>query len=62
MLLTLLTDNAISRVAFATENMRICIVSDVGKLDPRVMDYAATKLQAGFRGWQTRQRMKNGNI
>ena len=39
-----------------------CTFLDVSKLDPRVMDYAATKLQAGFRGWQTRQRMKNGNM
>ena len=51
--------------------LRVCIVaaeltftifmsnpSDLGKLDPRVMDYAATRLQAGFRGWQTRHNIK----
>ena len=32
--------------------------TDLGKLDPRVMDYAATRLQAGFRGWQTRHNIK----
>merc|ERR1712123_333129 len=34
---------------------------DIKKIDPKVLDYAATRLQAGFRGYQTRKKMKNGN-
>ena len=37
----------------------VFMFSDMSKLDPRVIDYAATKLQAGFRGWQTRKNLKN---
>ena len=28
------------------------------QIDPAVLDYAATRLQAGFRGYQTRKNMK----
>ena len=35
---------------------------DPAKVDPRVLDYAATKLQAGYRGWKTRQDLKKGKL
>merc|ERR1712098_412594 len=34
---------------------------DLKQIDPRVLDYAATRLQAGFRGYQTRKKMNASN-
>ena len=36
----------------------LTIWSDLKQIDPRVLDYAASKVQAGFRGWQARQNLK----
>ena len=36
------------------------LISDLKQIDPRVLDYAASRVQAGFRGWQTRQNLKKG--
>ena len=30
---------------------------DLKQVDPKVLDYAATKLQAGFRGYMTRKNL-----
>ena len=32
--------------------------SDMHQIDPAVLDYAATKLQAGFRGYMTRKNVQ----
>merc|ERR1712212_879350 len=41
------------------EAMKLAKTKDMKQIDPAVLDYAATRLQAGFRGYQTRKNMKN---
>merc|ERR1712032_1431050 len=43
------------------EALKVAKTKDLKQIDPKVLDYAATRLQAGFRGWQTRQQMKSGH-
>merc|ERR1712098_308534 len=40
------------------EAMKLSKTKDLKQVDPAVLDYAATRLQAGFRGYQTRKNMK----
>merc|ERR1712142_745355 len=40
------------------EAMKLAKTKDLKQVDPAVLDYAATRLQAGFRGYQTRKNMK----
>ena len=35
----------------------ISILLDLNQIDPAVLDYAATRLQAGFRGYMSRKNM-----
>merc|ERR1712032_1631890 len=43
------------------EALKVAKTKDLKQIDPKVLDYAAMRLQAGFRGWQTRQQMKSGH-
>merc|ERR1711953_1531877 len=40
------------------EAMKVAKTKDLKNIDPAVLDYAATRLQAGFRGYQVRKNMK----
>ena len=33
----------------------LVVMSDLSQIDPAVLDYAATRLQAGFRGYMSRK-------
>ena len=35
--------------------LQFLLLLDMHQVDPAVLDYAATKLQAGFRGYMTRK-------
>merc|ERR1712123_369782 len=41
------------------EAMKLAKTKDMKQIAPAVLDYAATRLQAGFRGYQSRKNMKN---
>jgi len=51
-------EDKLSKGKLMKEAMKLAKNKDIKKIDPEVLDYAATKLQAGFRGYMTRKKMK----